>query len=107
MADLNQSPALWAVYHATQAVESLGTGEAYTRAVVMCSDAMQAVEREVQQRIAAQAEAGRLREALETLRESVTTHIAFRGGCEADLTLALDAADQALGSAGEGGSDGD
>jgi len=68
MADLNQSPALWAVYNVTQAVEALGCGDAFTAAVLKCSDALQAVDAEVQRRIAAETDLATSRAALEDVR---------------------------------------
>ena len=54
MADITQSPALAALYTAICAVEALGCGTEFTRAVVLLSDAMREVDREVQRRIAAE-----------------------------------------------------
>lgn len=86
MADLNQSPALWAVYNATQAVESLGCGDAFTAAVVKCSDALQAVDAEVQRRIAAESDIATLRAQLAGVRERVEqlTRYDLGGYCEGE-----------------------
>lgn len=61
MADITQSPALAALYTATCAVEALGCGKEFTDAVVLCSNAMQEVDREVQRRIMAEAELERVK----------------------------------------------
>jgi hypothetical protein len=66
MANLNDSPALWAIYHTTQAIEGLGCGEAFTAAAVQSSEALRLTQAEVDRRIAAERALAEARDALAT-----------------------------------------
>jgi hypothetical protein len=109
MANLNDSPALWAIYHTTQAIEGLGCGEAFTAAAVQSSEALRLTQAEVDRRIAAERraseEAARATRAETLAEERRLALVSTLNGLEQaakqrdDLTARLADSDRALAEA--------